>query len=56
MRDKSTGSKCIFGVEAFIVDDGVPIVVRPAPRPLKEDTYVVFDVETTGLSVHRYNH
>lgn len=45
------GIKVIFGVEAFIVDDGVPIVVRPAPRPLKDDTYVVFDVETTGLSV-----
>ena len=45
------GIKVIFGVEAYIVDDGVPIVVRPAPRSLKDDTYVVFDVETTGLSV-----
>lgn len=47
---KKHGIKVLFGVEAFVVDDGVPIVVRPARRSLKEDTYVVFDVETTGLS------
>ncbi|GGE25187.1 DNA polymerase III PolC-type [Marinithermofilum abyssi] len=44
------GIKVIFGLEAFVVDDGVDIVQNPAPRELKEDTYVVFDVETTGLS------
>ncbi|MFC4077868.1 PolC-type DNA polymerase III [Salinithrix halophila] len=44
------GIKVIFGVEAFVVDDGVPIVMNAAPRELKTDTYVVFDVETTGLS------
>ncbi len=47
---KKHGIKVIYGVEAYLVDDGVPIVMRPAPRPLQEDTYVVFDVETTGLS------
>src|SRR5690606_283011 len=44
------GSEVSYGVEAYLVDDGVPIVMRPAPRNLQEDTYVVFDVETTGLS------
>ncbi|MFD1394832.1 PolC-type DNA polymerase III [Kroppenstedtia eburnea] len=44
------GIKVIFGLEANVVDDGVPIAMNAAPRTLKEDTYVVFDVETTGLS------
>ncbi|WP_245662082.1 PolC-type DNA polymerase III [Melghirimyces thermohalophilus] len=44
------GIQVIFGLEAFVVDDGVPIVTRPSDRALKEDSYVVFDVETTGLS------
>ena len=32
------------------MDDGVPIVYDEQHRKLEEDTYVVFDVETTGLS------
>ncbi|WP_142505073.1 PolC-type DNA polymerase III [Melghirimyces algeriensis] len=44
------GIKVIFGLEAFVVDDGVPIVINPSNHRLKDDTYVVFDVETTGLS------
>lgn len=48
---KKTGVKILYGVEANIVDDGVPIVMNETERdPLLEDTYVVFDVETTGLS------
>lgn len=47
---KSTGLKMIYGVEANIVDDGVPIAYNPDHIELKEATYVVFDVETTGLS------
>ncbi|MDN4594460.1 PolC-type DNA polymerase III [Polycladomyces subterraneus] len=47
---KKHGIKVILGVEAYVVDDGVPIVMNAAHRELKEDTYVVFDVETTGLS------
>jgi len=48
---QKAGIKVIYGVEANIVDDGVPIVYQPQERKLKEATYVVFDVETTGLSV-----
>ncbi|MGN8644961.1 PolC-type DNA polymerase III [Gracilibacillus sp. HCP3S3_G5_1] len=44
------GVKVIYGVEANIVDDGVPIAYNEADRTLADDTYVVFDVETTGLS------
>ena len=33
-----------------LVDDGVPIAYNSAHRKLEDDTYVVFDVETTGLS------
>ncbi len=42
--------KVIYGLEANIVDDGVPIAYNPAHRFLPEETYVIFDVETTGLS------
>ncbi|PWU68836.1 PolC-type DNA polymerase III [Gracilibacillus dipsosauri] len=47
---KKHGVKIIYGVEANIVDDGVPIAYNAANRELLDDTYVVFDVETTGLS------
>ncbi len=47
---RANNIKVLFGMEANIVDDGVPIVYEEAPRPLQTDTYVVFDVETTGLS------
>ncbi len=40
----------IYGMEANLVDDGVPIAYNAAHRLLEEETYVVFDVETTGLS------
>src|SRR5699024_1695818 len=30
--------------------DGIPVAYNPKPISLKESTYVVFDVETTGLS------
>ena len=32
------------------MDDGVPIVYDEQHRLLEDDTFVVFDVETTGLS------
>lgn len=50
--NKKFGIKVLYGMEANIVDDGIPIVMNEADRgELLEDTYVVFDVETTGLSV-----
>ncbi len=40
----------IYGLEADIVNDGVPIGHNLADVDLDEAEYVVFDVETTGLS------
>ncbi len=42
--------KVFYGVEANVVSDGVPIVYNVKDIELKNGTYVVFDVETTGLS------
>lgn len=42
--------KVIYGVEANVVDDGVPIAYNVNESSFEEETYVVFDVETTGLS------
>lgn len=47
---KKNGIKVIYGLEVNLVDDGVPIAYNSAHRLLEEDTFVVFDVETTGLS------
>jgi len=47
---KKHGVKILYGLEANLVDDGVPIAYNPAHRRLEDETYVVFDVETTGLS------
>jgi len=42
--------KIIYGVEANIVDDLVPIAYNEQHIDLFDATYVVLDVETTGLS------
>ncbi|WP_018392384.1 PolC-type DNA polymerase III [Bacillus sp. 37MA] len=47
---KKNGVKILYGMEANVVDDGVPIAYEDADRELATDTFVVFDVETTGLS------
>lgn len=40
--------KVIYGVEAYIVDDDKPTIRNPKGQGFS-DTYVVFDIETTGL-------
>src|SRR5699024_3703008 len=47
---KKHDTKVLYGMEANLVDDGVPIAYGEAHRKLEDETYVVFDVETTGLS------
>ncbi|RIO56244.1 PolC-type DNA polymerase III [Staphylococcus hominis] len=47
---EKNGIKMIYGMEGMLVNDGVPIAYKPTDRNLKDATYVVFDVETTGLS------
>ncbi|EPC53551.1 DNA polymerase III PolC, partial [Lacticaseibacillus paracasei subsp. paracasei CNCM I-4270] len=45
------GLKMLYGVEINLVDDGTPVAYRAdEPRDLASAEYVVFDVETTGLS------
>lgn len=46
---KKYNIKVIYGIEAYLVDDGVPIAIGGEERNL-DDTYVVFDIETTGFS------
>lgn len=47
---KKAGVKILYGVEANVVSDGIPIAYNDAHESLTDATYVVFDVETTGLS------
>lgn len=48
---KKNGIKMIYGVEANIVNDNVAVVQNPRREELKTATFIVFDIETTGLSV-----
>lgn len=41
--------KVIYGVEAYLIDDLGSVVTMPRGQSL-DDTFVVFDIETTGLS------
>ncbi len=47
--DKSDPFKIIYGMEAYVVDDLTDIAVNGKGQTLK-DTFVVFDLETTGFS------
>ncbi len=47
---KKNGIKILYGLEGNIVDDHVNVSYNPQHILLKDVTYVVFDVETTGLS------
>ena len=42
--------KAIYGAELTLIDDTVNIVVRPNNKNMLEQTYVVFDFETTGFN------
>jgi DNA polymerase-3 subunit alpha (Gram-positive type) len=47
---KRNDIKVLYGVEANLVNDGVPIAYNLVKRELADAAYIVFDVETTGLS------
>lgn len=51
---KKNGIKIIYGVEAYLVDDDTDTIVNANDRDL-DQTFVVFDIETTGLSPHSDN-
>ncbi len=46
---KKAGVKLLFGVEGYLVDDRVNVLTGQASGSLKGE-FVVFDIETTGLS------
>ncbi|MBW8348905.1 PolC-type DNA polymerase III [Bacillus sp. IITD106] len=47
---KKNDIKILYGLEANLIDDGVPIAYNSDHRLLESAEYIVFDVETTGLS------
>ncbi|MDD2981099.1 MAG: PolC-type DNA polymerase III [Hespellia sp.] len=47
--DKDDPFKVLYGVEAYLVDDLTEIAVKAGDQTL-DDTYIVFDLETTGFS------
>ena len=47
--DKDDPFKVIYGVEGYLVDDLTDVAVNEKGQSL-DDTYVVFDLETTGFS------
>lgn len=46
---KKYGVKVLYGVEGYLVNDGTPVVYNGFNYSF-DDEYVVFDIETTGLS------
>lgn len=52
IRKKYPDFKLIYGIEGYLVDDSMGIVVNDRGQSL-DDKYVVFDIETTGLSPER---
>lgn len=46
---KKNKIKVLYGVEGYLVDDGIPLALNEKGQNLN-DTYVVFDIETTGFS------
>ncbi|AGB40673.1 DNA polymerase III, alpha chain [Halobacteroides halobius DSM 5150] len=49
---KDKDIKVIYGLEAYLVDDGEPIILNPVDQDISKETYIVFDLETTGFNPH----
>jgi len=45
--------KVIYGMEAYLVDDIKEVVTNGRGQSLSQDDFVVFDIETTGLSKNK---
>lgn len=50
LKEGQTPFKALYGAELTMIDDSVDIVIRPNNTNLLENTYVVFDFETTGFN------
>ncbi len=44
------GVKILYGMEGYMVDDTAPSVIHGDAKHSFKDTFVVFDIETTGLT------
>ena len=44
------GIKIIYGVEGYLVSDKDPVITKDKGQTLKDTTFCVFDLETTGTS------
>ena len=49
---KKTGIKMLYGVEFYMVDDRLNYIKNPSPIELNKASYVVLDLETTGLNCY----
>ncbi len=49
-KGKEEKFKVIYGAELTLIDDSIDIIKRPNNTELIENTYVVFDFETTGFN------
>ncbi|CCI85692.1 DNA polymerase III PolC [Lactobacillus pasteurii DSM 23907 = CRBIP 24.76] len=47
---KKQGVKILYGLEANMIDDHAMLVLNPADMTYEDRDFVIFDVETTGLS------
>ena len=47
---KKYGIKMIYGCEMYMVDEAVSHIMHPVSTSLQSADYVIFDLETTGLS------
>ncbi|WEV40804.1 PolC-type DNA polymerase III [Lactobacillus sp. ESL0681] len=47
---KKNDIKIVYGVEANMIDDHALLVLNPASMTYRDQEFVIFDVETTGLS------
>ncbi len=48
-RKKGQDIKILYGVEAYYINDSIPVVAGDAAESL-DGAFIVFDIETTGLS------
>lgn len=47
---KKLGVKILYGIEANMVDDHALLILNPADMSYQNREFIIFDVETTGLS------
>ena len=50
LKEGEAPFKAIYGAELVMIDDSVDIVIRPNDKEMLDQTFVVFDFETTGFN------